>query len=70
MVLALLLRMALCKAVERKFRLGSQDYWLAPLTDLMSFGVFVWSFFGASVTWKSANYTVLADGTLTGGGEG
>ena len=37
---------------------------MLPITDLLSFGVFVWSFFGSSVTWKRASYTVLGDGTL------
>lgn len=63
-LLALGLRAGLCKAVERSFRLGRQNMWMLPITDLISFSVFVWSFFGASITWKRANYTVLADGTL------
>jgi ceramide glucosyltransferase len=62
--LALGLRVALCKAVERSFSIGSQDYFLLPLSDLMAFAVFVWSLFGTSISWKRASYTVLADGTL------
>ena len=62
--LALCLRFALCKAVERSFDLQQQDYWMLPVTDLIAFGVFVWSFFGTSVTWKRASFTVLGDGTL------
>ncbi len=62
--LALCLRFALSKAVERSFELRRQDYWMLPITDLIAFGVFVWSFFGASVTWKRASFTVLGDGTL------
>ena len=63
-VLALGLRLGLYKAVERSFALQRQDYWILPITDLIAFGVFVWSFFGTSVTWKRASYTVLGDGTL------
>jgi ceramide glucosyltransferase len=63
-VMAVGLRIGLCKAVERSFGLQRQDYWMAPVTDLMAFGVFVWSFFGTSVTWKRANYTVLGDGRM------
>ncbi len=63
-LLALGLRAGLYKSVERSFGLRRQDTWMLPITDLLSFGVFVWSFFGSSVTWKRASYTVLGDGTL------
>ncbi len=63
-LLALGLRIAVCKAVEHSFALKRQDYWMVPLADLLSFGVFVWSFFGTSVTWKRASFAVLGDGTL------
>ena len=63
-IVALSLRIGLCKAVERSFDLRRQDYWMLPFTDLIAFGVFVWSFFGSSVTWKRASFTVLGDGTL------
>jgi ceramide glucosyltransferase len=62
--LAFGLRVALCKAVERSFKIGRQDYLLLPLSDLMAFAVFVWSLFGTSISWKRARYAVLADGTL------
>ncbi len=62
--LALGLRIALCKAVERSFKLGRQDYFLLPFSDLMAFAVFVWSLFGTSISWKRASYDLLADGTL------
>ena len=63
-VLAIGLRIGLYRAVERSFKLSRQAYWLAPVTDLIAFGVFVWSFFGTSVTWKRSSFTVLGDGTL------
>jgi ceramide glucosyltransferase len=69
-VLALGLRLVLCKVVERKSRLGRQAYWMLPVTDLVSFAVFVWSFLGTGVTWKHTHYTVLSDGTLAGSSEG
>jgi ceramide glucosyltransferase len=68
--LALGLRLVLCKVVERKFGLGRQAYWMVPVTDLVSFGVFVLSFLGTGVTWKQTHYTVLSDGTLAGSSEG
>jgi ceramide glucosyltransferase len=68
--LALGLRLVLCKIVERKSGLGRQPYWMLPVTDLISFAVFIWSFLGAGVTWKHTHYTVLSDGTLAGSSEG
>lgn len=62
--LALGLRLLLCKTAERSFQFEARDYWLAPASDLISFGVYVWSFFGTAVTWKRARYGVLPDGTL------
>jgi ceramide glucosyltransferase len=61
---ALCLRLVLCKTVERAFQTGWQDYWLVPITDWLAFGVYVWSFFGSAVTWKSSEYSLLPDGTL------
>lgn len=61
---ALCLRLALCKAVERTFQAGAQDYWLVPITDWLAFTVYIWSFFGSGVTWKHSEYSVLRDGTL------
>jgi ceramide glucosyltransferase len=68
--LALGLRLALCKIVERKSGLGRQAYWMVPVADLVSFAVFIWSLLGTDVTWKQTRYTVLSDGTLAGSSEG
>jgi len=68
--LALGLRLVLCKVVERKFGLGRQAYWMVPLTELVSFAVFIGSFLGTGVRWKDTHYTVLSDGTLAGSSEG
>jgi ceramide glucosyltransferase len=68
--LALGLRLVLCKVVERKSGLGRQPYWMLPVSDLVSFAVFIWSFLGTDVTWKHTHYTVLSDGTLAGSSEG
>jgi ceramide glucosyltransferase len=68
--LALGLRLVLGKVVERKSGLARQAYWMLPVTDLVSFAVFVWSFFGTGVTWKNTHYSVLSDGTLAGSREG
>jgi ceramide glucosyltransferase len=59
----------LCKVVERKFGLARQAYWMVPLTELVSFAVFIGSFLGTGVMWKDTHYTVLSDGTLAGSSE-
>jgi len=61
---ALGLRIGLYKSVQQSFGFRRRDYWLLPITDLMAFCVFIWSFFGTSVTWKRASYTVLGDGRM------
>ena len=66
-VAALLSRVMLCRCVEWRFELPRQDYWLMPLQDIIAFGVYVTSYFGATVHWRGAHYRVLADGTLLEG---
>ena len=66
-IAVLLARVTLCRCVEWRFNLPRQDYWLIPLQDLIAFGVYVASFFGAKVHWRGADYRVTADGTLLEG---
>jgi ceramide glucosyltransferase len=61
---ALACRFALCICAERAFGLPRQPYWLIPSRDLLSFGVYVWSFFGMRVQWRGSRYRVAADGSL------
>ncbi len=62
---AILLRMGLYLAVKRAFGLKAQVYGLAPLRDLLSFGIFVASFFGRGVSWRGHSYDVTSTGVLT-----
>jgi ceramide glucosyltransferase len=62
---AVLLRMRLCLAVKRAFGLKAQAYGLVPLRDLLSFGIFVASFFGRGVSWRGHSYDVTSAGVLT-----
>lgn len=62
---ALALRLALCLAVRRSFGLKAQVYRLAPLRDLLSFGIFVASFGGRGVSWRGHSYDVTPGGVLT-----
>jgi ceramide glucosyltransferase len=61
---ALACRAVLCICAERAFRLPRQPYWLIPSRDLLSFGVYIWSFFGMRVQWRGSRYRVAADGSL------
>jgi ceramide glucosyltransferase len=61
---ALLLRAVLLKCIERRFGLPPQPYRLVPLRDLFSFAIFIWSFFGTSVSWNGETYRVTSQGTL------
>ncbi len=63
---ALTSRIALCRCVERRFGLPRESLWLIPLQDIIAFGVYVASYFGASVYWRGSHYRVAADGTLIG----
>jgi len=49
-------RIALLRRVARAYGLPPQDYWLVPVRDLLSFLVFIWSFFGRSVSWRGHRY--------------
>jgi len=62
---AILLRMALCLAVKQAFGLRGQVYGLSPVRDLLSFGIFVASFFGRGVSWRGHSYDVTPAGVLT-----
>jgi len=64
MLAAVAARVTLCRCVERRFGLPRQNYWLLPLQDVLVFGVYVASFFGARVHWRGADFRVAADGTL------
>ena len=55
-------RVALLRQVERAYALPSQAYWLVPARDLLSFILFVVSFFGRDVSWKGHRYRMVAGG--------
>lgn len=64
MVLAFGCRVILCKVLEHRFAIGRQRYWLLPLRDLMSFGIYVSAFLGDRVSWRGERYRLSANGTL------
>jgi len=61
-------RLVLLRQVERAFNLPPQSWWLIPLRDILSFAVFVSSFFGQSARWKGRRYRFIAGGTLVHAG--
>lgn len=62
--IALTCRMALFWRVERQFAARAGGYLLVPLHDLMSFAVYVASFFAATVKWRGNRYRVVDDTLL------
>ena len=62
---AITLRIALYLAVRQAFGLKAQVYWIAPLRDLLSFGIFVASFFSRGVSWRGHSFDVTPAGVLT-----
>jgi ceramide glucosyltransferase len=68
-VLALACRLCLQFELDRVFRPRDDVFWIGPLRDIVSFGVFVASFFGRGVKWRGRRYGVRADNTLAYYGE-
>ncbi len=65
-IVALLFRAAAAWAVAVEVLhdpLTSGNWWLVPVQDLMSFGVWVGGFFGRSISWRGRRYNIQKDGT-------
>ncbi|MGH6877636.1 MAG: bacteriohopanetetrol glucosamine biosynthesis glycosyltransferase HpnI [Rhizomicrobium sp.] len=61
---ALLSRFYLVFRIGRSLGLRADHMWLLPLRDILSFGVFMASFFGKTVVWRGTRYIAEADGAL------
>jgi len=66
---ALACRLILQVQIDRAFALPGDRRWLGPVRDMLSFAVFVVSYFGRVVSWRGSRYDVRADGTLVYAGE-
>jgi ceramide glucosyltransferase len=64
LAIALVCRFALQAELSRLFHLRNGIVWLGPIRDILSFAVFVASFFGRHVEWRGQRYGVKADHTL------
>lgn len=62
--LAMVVRLVLCRVVERRFDLDPQPLRLLPLLDVASFILFLASFAGSTVSWRGHGYRVMRDGTF------
>ncbi len=62
---ALLCRLALQDEVDRRFVGVPHALWLSPLRDLLSFAVFVASFFPGQVHWRGQDFSMGANGVMT-----
>jgi ceramide glucosyltransferase len=63
-VSALACRLILQMHVDEMLDLRENQFWLGPVRDVLSFAIFVASFFGNAVTWRGQRYSVRGDGTL------
>jgi len=68
-IAALICRGVLQIELDRAFQLRDDFYWMGPARDVLSFFVFVASFFGRAVDWRGHRYGVRADSTLACYGE-
>jgi ceramide glucosyltransferase len=62
---ALLARFAMVRATDRALGLEASRLWLVPLRDLLSFGVFLASYFTRTVAWRDRKFHVDRQGQLT-----
>ena len=51
--------------IDSLFAENAGPYWLLPLRDVLSFGVFLTSLFGVSVVWQNERLRVHEDGALS-----
>jgi ceramide glucosyltransferase len=58
------LRGATALTVARTLRLPMADLWLLPVRDLLSFAVFIGSFFGRSVAWRDQLFRIEPNGII------
>ncbi len=64
--LALAARLFVIVQVDRISKPQHADWWLVPVRDLLSIGVFVASFMGSNVMWRGRKLRIGANGALVG----
>jgi len=66
---ALACRFALALELDSAFALRGRHLWLLPVRDVLSFVIFLVSFFGRDIEWRGRRYGLRADKTLAYYGE-
>jgi ceramide glucosyltransferase len=61
---ALICRLWLMREVDRIAGADGRGWWLSPLRDILSFAIFIGSFFVRAVDWRGAQFRVDAKGAL------
>ena len=69
LAVALLVRFGMVRAVDRALGLNPTPLWRVPVRDLMSFAVYVASFFTKTVAWRDHHFEVSRQGRLIGDGD-
>jgi ceramide glucosyltransferase len=64
------LRWASAMTIARMLRLPTAGFWLLPVRDLLSFAVFIGSFFGRSVSWRDQLFRIEPTGRIVVDGDG
>jgi ceramide glucosyltransferase len=66
---ALLIRFGMVRAVDHALGLDRTPLWRVPVRDLISFAVYVASFFAKTVAWRDHQFEVSRQGRLIGDGD-
>nr|MEA2796982.1 ceramide glucosyltransferase [Phenylobacterium sp.] len=64
LAIALICRLWLMREVDRIADAGRRGWWLTPLRDVLSFAIFLGSFFVRAVDWRGTQFRVDAHGAL------
>jgi ceramide glucosyltransferase len=64
LLVALTVRGVEGRRFDRALRLPAAPIWLLPVRDLLSFTVFIASFFGRSVAWRDRRFRIGPEGQL------
>jgi ceramide glucosyltransferase len=70
LAMSCLLRWACAGAIAGTLRLPTAGLWLLPLRDLLSFAVFIGSFFGRTVSWRDQLFRIEPGGRIVVDGDG
>ena len=69
LVISCILRWATARVIARALGVPPAKPWLLPLRDVLSFAVFIASFFGRTVFWRDQVFHVEASGRMTADGD-